>query len=218
MNGTRSLGNELAQLEKDVGDFERTRPYILSIVLETSARLQPESEFTASLIDDLLAIRQQDDEYLVWPEKAEQGLVSPLPSTAHTARAVWSLIQAQKAQPAARIQEAIDQAAGWLVERGDLRDIAEVVERPVNEGIEKMTVRHFTAAWVIRALAAAGLPASHPAVSSAVAEVWASYDRSTALWHLRNGELPIWMTFDAIEALRLAALSNTIPPGSPADT
>ena len=218
MNGTRSLGNELAQLEKDVGDFEKTRPYILSIVLETSARLQPESEFTASLIEDLLAIRHQDDEYLVWPEKAMLDLVSPLPSTAHTARAVWALILAQKAQPAAKIQEAVDQAVGWLTERSDLRDIAEVVERQVNGGIERMTVRHFTAAWVIRALAAAGLPASHPAVSPAVAEVWASYDRPTALWRLRNGELPIWMTFDAIEALRLAALSTTIPPASPADT
>ena len=218
INGTRSLSSELAQLQKDIGDFERTRPYILSIVLETSARLQPQSEFTASLIDDLLAVRQQCDQYLVWPEKTELGLASPLPSTAHTARAVWSLIEAQKAQPAAKIQEAIDQAARWLADRADLSNIGEIVERRINGDIERIYVRHFTAAWVIRALTAVGFPASHPSVSAAVAEIWASYDVRAALWRWRNGDVPIWLTFDAIEALQLAALSTTIPPGSPADT
>jgi hypothetical protein len=218
MNGIRNFSGELAQMENDVGDFEKTRPYILSNVLETSVRLQPGSEFAASLIDGLLAIRQRDGQYLVWPEKTEPDLASPQPSTAHTARAVWSLIEAQRAQPTARVQEAVDQAARWLTERADLSNLVEIVERRVDGGIERMYVRHFTAAWVIRALTAAGLPASHPSVSAAVAKVWASYDAHAALWRWRNGELPIWLTYDAVHSLRLAALSTPILPGAPADT
>ena len=38
-----------------------------------------------------------------------------------------------------------------------------------------------------------------------MAQVWHSYGGDTAaLWAWDNGDLPIWMTFDAIEALREA--------------
>ena len=60
----------------------------------------------------------------------------------------------------------------------------------------------------MKALVSAGVPAAHPAVSNAVARIWDSYGGDTAaLWAWDNGDLPIWMTFDAIEALRLANLA-----------
>ena len=58
-----------------------------------------------------------------------------------------------------------------------------------------------------------GLPASHPAVSDAVAWIWNSYSDTAALWSWNNGDLPIWMTYDALDALRLASLASTVRPG-----
>ena len=51
-------------------------------------------------------------------------------------------------------------------------------------------------------------------MSNAVAQIWHSYGGDTAaLWAWDNGDLPIWMTFDAIEALRLASLAVPARPG-----
>jgi len=45
-------------------------------------------------------------------------------------------------------------------------------------------------------------------VSHAVAQIWNGYGGdAAALWAWDNGDLPIWMTFDAVEALRLASLA-----------
>ena len=60
---------------------------------------------------------------------------------------------------------------------------------------------------MVKALVSVGLPASHPSVSAAVNRVWSDYSIDDALWSWNNGDLPVWMTFDAIDALRLAALA-----------
>ena len=57
-----------------------------------------------------------------------------------------------------------------------------------------------------------GLPASHPAVSEAVAWIWGGYSDTASLWSWNNGDLPIWMTYDALDALRLASLASTVRP------
>jgi hypothetical protein len=83
--------------------------------------------------------------------------------------------------------------------------------------METLYTRHFTAALMVKALVSVGLPSSHPAVSEAVAWVWGSYSDTAALWSWNNGDLPIWMTYDALDALRLASLASAIRPGrSPA--
>jgi hypothetical protein len=67
---------------------------------------------------------------------------------------------------------------------------------------------------VVKALVSAGVPAAHPSVSNAVAQIWGSYGGDTAaLWAWDNGDLPIWMTFDAIDALRIANLAVPVRPG-----
>ena len=46
-----------------------------------------------------------------------------------------------------------------------------------------------------------------------MSRIWDSYGGGTvALWAWDNGDLPIWMTFDAIEALRLANLALPAQP------
>ncbi len=212
VDGTTPLEGQLTRMGENITDFERNRPYILSTILEASRRLAPDSELTLSLVEDLLAARRPYGDLLLWPEKVEPLLISPAPSIAHTARAVRALAQVQAGHPTSQVGEALDQAAAWLV-GSDLGNVSEIIDRPLETGIETLYTRHFTAAWVVKALVSVGLPASHPAVSDAVAWVWDSHSDSAALWSWNNGELPIWMTYDALDALRLASLASTVRPG-----
>ena len=83
------------------------------------------------------------------------------------------------------MQEALEQAVAWLIEQRDLHNAYEATERPVNGGLELVHIRHFTAAWVVKALVSAGVPTAHPSVSNAVAQIWSSYGGDTAaLWAL----------------------------------
>jgi len=204
----------IAQMERDLGDFEKCRPFILTTVLETTLLLKPWTKLVEILVDSLMAARRPYGDLLVWPEKAEPLLIDPAPSVAHTARAVRVLASVQTIRPSSQVEEALEQAVAWLIEQQDLRNAYEVIERPVDGRLEPVHIRHFTAAWVVKALVSAGVPAAHPSVSYAVAQIWNSYGGDTAaVWAWDNGDLPIWMTYDAIEALRIAHLAVPIRPG-----
>ncbi len=214
ISATEDFGVHVAQMERGLGDFEKSRPFILTTILETSLLLEPGGRLVEVLIDNLLAARRPYGDLLLWPEKAEPLLIAPNPSVAHTARAVRVLAGIQAIRPSGQVQEALEQAAAWLAEPRDLHNAYEVTERPVKGGLELVHIRHFTAAWVVKALVSAGVPATHPTVSNALAQIWNSYGGDTAtLWAWDNGDLPIWMTFDAIEALRLANLAAPAHPG-----
>ncbi|HEY1523050.1 MAG TPA: hypothetical protein VGF70_08575, partial [Solirubrobacteraceae bacterium] len=205
-----AVGKHATAMERDLGDFEKSRPFILTTILDTSLLLEPGSSLVETLIESLLAARRPYGELLLWPEKAEPLLIDPNPSVAHTARAVRVLASAQTVRPSSPVQEALEQATAWLLEQRDLHNAYEATER----GLEMVHIRHLTSAWVVKALVSAGIPATHPAVSNALAQVWNSYGGDTAaLWAWDNGDLPIWMTFDAIEALKLASLAVPFRPG-----
>jgi|SRR5271165_1795931 len=211
---TDGFDDHIAQMERDLGDFEKYRPFILTTMLETCLLLKPGTKLVEILVDSLLAARRPYGDLLLWPEKAEPLLIDPNPSVAHTARAVAVLASVQAIRPMSLVQEAMEQAMAWLIEQRDLHNAYEVTERTVEGKPELVHVRHFTAAWVVKALVSAGAPAAHPAVSHAVAGIWSSYGGDTAaLWAWDNGDLPIWMTFDAIDALRLANLAAPSRPG-----
>ncbi|HEU5390628.1 MAG TPA: hypothetical protein VFV73_32475 [Streptosporangiaceae bacterium] len=214
ISATENFGVHVAQMERGLGDFEKSRSFILTTILETSLLLEPGGKLVEVLIDNLLAARRPYGDLLLWPEKAEPLLIAPNPSVAHTARAVRVLAGVQAIRPSGQVQEALEQAAAWLAEPRDLHNAYEVTERPVKGGLELVHIRHFTAAWVVKALVSAGVPAAHPTVSNALGQIWNSYGGDTAtLWAWDNGDLPIWMTFDAIEALRLANLAVPAHPG-----
>jgi hypothetical protein len=211
---TEDFDAHIAQMERGLGEFEKARPFILTTMLETSLLIKPSTRLVEILVDSLLAARRPYGDALLWPEKAEPLLITPAPSVAHTARAVWVLASVQAIQPSSQVQEALEQAVAWLVEQRDLHNAYEATERPVSGGLELVHIRHFTAAWVVKALVSAGVPAAHPSVANAVAQIWSSYGGDTAaLWAWDNGDLPIWMTFDAIDALRLANLAVPVRPG-----
>jgi hypothetical protein len=213
VGATEDFDAHMTQMETGLGDFEKSRPFILTTMLETSLLIKPGTRLVEMLADSLLAARQPYSGVLVWPEKAEPSLIDPAPSVAHTARAVRVLAVMAAMRPSGPVLAALEQAVAWLIEQRDLHNAYEVIERPVTGRPELVHVRHFTAAWVVKALVSAGLPAAHPSVSNAVAQIWSSYGGDTAaLWAWDNGDLPIWMTFDAIDALRLANLAVPARP------
>ena len=210
---TEDFDVHMAQMERDLGDFEKCRPFILATMLETSLLLNPRTTLVETLVDSLLAARRPHGDLLLWPEKAEPFRSAPAPSVAHTARAVRVLASVQAIRPASHVQETLEQAVTWLMEQRDLHNAYEMIERELQDRPEVVHVRHFTAALLVKALVSAGVPTSHPAVSNAVAQIWDSYDgTAAALWAWENGDQPIWMTFDAVEALRLASLAGPARP------
>jgi hypothetical protein len=216
IDGTEPFTAHVTSLKRGLGEFERTRPFILSGILETSVRSGRDPGLTRMVAADLLAARRAFDGLLLWAQKAEVDLVAPVPSTAHTARAIRALVLAEAAlapedELRAQVHEALEQAGMWLARGQYLDTTSESIDRQVGDRPEPVYVRHFTAAWAVKALVSLGLPASHPAVSAAVRRVWQEYHTDTALWRWQNGELPVWMTYDAVEALHLAAFAIPVP-------
>ena len=209
VDGTADLSAELSALEQTIGDFEKHRPYILATVLECMAELAPESAFTQQVANDLLAARAEYGQYQLWPEKMiDQDPLAAAASVIHTARATRALARLQLVRPSVGVQAAISEASDWLIGQTSLENVSEILDRRLPDGAERTYIRHFTAAWIVKALVSAGLPASHPAVSAAVAQLWRRYSYRISLWTYRNGDVPIWMSADAIDALRLAALAT----------
>jgi hypothetical protein len=221
VNGTAVFDAELdvlsASMEQPV---ERSRPYILATLLETSAQLGRRPELTNQIVAALLAARRQFHGWRLWSQRAEEGLVAPAPSVPHTARSVRALVLAlgSSLDDALRtsVIEAIDEAAAWLAEGQNLEGTSELIERQSDHGpTGVMYLRHYTAAWVVKALVSAGLSSRHAAVSAALAKIWADFHPDIGLWRWSNGEMPVWMTADSVEALRLAALSDMLPSREP---
>jgi hypothetical protein len=219
VNGTADFIKRLAAVKRNIHQFERGRPFVLTCLLEASVQLGLDPGLTRDLSKDLLAARRPYGGIWLWPEKAEEGLAAEA-SIVHTARAIRALSLAQQAPSpavwpkalAAEVQKAGTQAAAWLAAQPDLSNVSEIIDRQLDARVEQVYVRHFTAAWVVKALVSAGLSASHPSVSTAVARIWGDYNADVALWSWSNGDLPVWMTHDAVDALRLAALATTIRP------
>ncbi|EOD67569.1 helix-turn-helix transcriptional regulator [Amycolatopsis vancoresmycina] len=208
----------LARLEGSLDDYSRTRPFLLSAALRTSVRLAPDAPLTRRLTDDLLAARLDFDGVPLWGEKKEPRLVAPEPSTAHTARAVVTLRALLRAgEDRADVQEAVEVATQWLVNRthpddGIMEDLA--LPQPGGREATRVNIKHFTSAWVVQALAEAPqVPAIR--LSRALSSLWERYEAGIGLWAWGSGDLPIWMTLDAVTALRAAALAFAAPPFLP---
>ncbi|HEY6791241.1 MAG TPA: hypothetical protein VI365_28425 [Trebonia sp.] len=213
VDGTADFADQVAVMLSDLSDFEKSRPFILTTMLETSLRLRGAGDLTRLLADSLLKARRPYGNRLLWPEKTEALLIDPDPSLAHTARAVRALSRLQLASPGEQLRDAVEQGVSWLLEENQFQNASDVVDRSVGGRLESVYTRHFTAAWVVKALVSAGVPATHPTVSNAVSQVWDSYADTAALWKWGNGDLPIWMTFDAVDALRLVSLAVPARPG-----
>lgn len=215
---TVDLSGPLQALEDSFDAVAWRRPFIMATALETLLDMRPESDMATKLMRGLLENRMSfgPDGLKLWSQKTEPGLASPFPSVLHTARAVGVLARARSegAVPeelAGEVEDALGTAVEWLGVRPNLENTTENIRRTIGGRDELVSVRHFTPALVARAMVLAGEPVTNPAVIHALGQLWAFYDREHSLWRWSNGDLPIWMTFDAIAALRLAALAAFHP-------
>lgn len=208
----------LARLESSLDDYSRTRPFLLATALRTSVRLGPDAPLTRRLADDLLAARLDFHGVPLWGEKNEPGLVAPEPSTAHTARAVVALRDLLRTgEDRDDVRDAVEVGTQWLVDRTHPDDgIMEDLSLPQPGGREdvRVNIKHFTSAWVVQALAEAPqVPRGR--LSRALSSLWERYEPRLGLWAWGSGDLPIWMTLDAVTALRAAALAFAASPFLP---
>ncbi|MEU0536281.1 helix-turn-helix transcriptional regulator [Amycolatopsis tolypomycina] len=213
-----SAEEALTHLEHSLdNDYSRTRPFLLATVLRTAARIGPDARLTRRLTDDLLAVRLDHDGVRLWGEKKEPRLVAPEPTTAHTARAVVALRELLRAgEDRADVREAVEVGTQWLVDRthpddGMMEDLA--LPQPGQRAVP-VNIKHFTSAWVVQALAEAPkVPTVR--LNRALGSLWERYEAGLGLWAWGSGDLPIWMTLDAVTALRAAALAFAAPPFLP---
>lgn len=208
----------LIHLGNSLDDYSRTRPFLLATALRTSVRLGPDAPLTRRLADDLLAARLDFRGVPLWGEKKEPGLVAPEPTTAHTARAVVALRDLLRTgEDRADVREAVEVGTQWLIERthpddGIMEDLA--LPQPGGREDVRVNIKHFTSAWVVQALAEAPqVPRAR--LSRALGSLWERYEAGLGLWAWGSGDLPIWMTLDAVTALRAAALAFAAPPFLP---
>jgi hypothetical protein len=216
VDGTNPFTEHVASMKRRLGDFERTRPFILSSVLETSVRSGHDPDLIRMATRYLLDARSESRGLRVWLQMAEKDLIDPSPSVPHTARAVRALVLSMTALAEddplyGQVHDAVEEAGAWLAKGQSLENKTEVAVRPIESGTETVYFRHFTAALVVKALVSLGFPATHHAVSTALRQVWRDYHHDTARWRWPNGELPVWMTFDSVEALHLAAFAIPTP-------
>lgn len=213
-----TVDEALGILERSLDEFSAARPYLLSTLLQTAVRLAPDAPVVSELVAGLLATRMEFDGVALWPEYRHEGLVQPEASAAHTARAVVALHDVLRCRgPRDEIDDAIGQATRWLVERTHPDDgvVEELIRpRPDGDSSTRVFIRHFTPAWVVQSLTAAPevpLPRLHRALRA----LWDRYEPGLGLWAWGNGDVPIWMTLDALTALHSAALTLAPPPLSP---
>ncbi|WP_214407789.1 helix-turn-helix transcriptional regulator [Pseudonocardia lacus] len=193
------------------GAADRGRPFVLSVVLENAAPLRPESPVVADLVRLLLDTRLELGGQQAWvstPRAVE-------PSVVHTARAVAALRSATAFADAPEVVDAVGRAVEWLAGESKDDGVTEILRiNPDDRGLD-VPVDHFTAAHVLRALI--GQPGVRPArLESALTTLWDSYLPAEGLWAWKHdGRLPVWMNYDAVVALRTAALAGFSVPHEP---
>jgi hypothetical protein len=195
------------------------RTYIVCSVIRGLVRINPHSALLPRLRSALLAgaIKDQAQENLTcWSDRMPAHRGQDLtPSTPHTAQAVVALARVGQMigddQPT---RAAVDGATRWLISRRDLGDQTEQIRRFVADDRQwdPLTVRHFTAAWVARALLLAPpveSPGADALLTDAIRGIWGNY--RDGYWEWEGRERPLWMAYQSACVLRDFALRTTAP-------
>lgn len=195
-------------LSTSMDERDRRRTFVLSTVLENLAQLRPEHPFVDELVRMLLDSRWEVDGLRVWAANSAADAARAEPTVTHTARAVNALQVAAQAVHRPEVEDAVAGAVAWLAaERADdgITEITRV--DPDRRGLD-VPVDHFTSAHVVRALAGRA-DVSRSRLEGALETLWAAYLPAEGLWAWKqDGRLPIWMSHDAVAALRIAALAG----------
>lgn len=212
-----SVGRRCVELLDPTTDpigWQRTS--VIATTLSLLARIAPGSAFTARLRDALQSgmIRDPEHGLRCWSERLLVGGAEEraAPSVPHTARAIIALRRTDHLDHGT--DRAIDEALRWLVSNGDLANQTEHIRRDVPEfRSESLVVKHFTAAWVARALMSVEkdrYEGSGDLLREAIENVYLT--QRDGIWEWDNKEQPIWMTYQGVVTLRLRALRTSRLP------
>lgn len=184
----------------DPATYEHTT--ILTIACSTLSSVHPESYRIPQLLSALKDSARQDESGVFWTQSLRPGLRETLSgSVPHTARAVVAIAQAPSEMTAGLSDLAIG-GVRWLESQSEYMNDRELIERSNESDPEFLNMRHFSSAWVARALALASkwtrpdLDALRLAEDAVLASV--GHD---GLWRWQSGEIPIWMTYHGLRAL-----------------
>ena len=194
---------------------EPYHPFVLSTVIESIAPLRPPAGLVKRLSEKLLDIRVEDGGQKVWgsaaPDPGNSAADLIKPKVASTARAVLALKTAIKFDPETRRLAAdVEKAVEWLTgENFSLTQETEVLRMHK----AKVSIDHFTAALVLRALADTYHRGGR-LWNETLRVFWDSYLPNRHLWSWGDNRLPMWMNYDAVLAVLavgLASISSAHP-------
>lgn len=201
-------------LSFDADPVALERTYIVSAVMRGLARTRPWSQRLVELRAALLAGAIRDpsrDNLTCWSSQLKiAGNKQSAPSVPHTAMAVHALARTgQVLGQDTSTRSAQEQAVQWLISRNSLGNHTEQIRRFVSDAQpwELVTIGHFTAAWVARALLAASpedMPEANVLLSEAVRRVWESH--RNGIWESEDHGAPVWMAYQGARVLRDYAL------------
>ncbi|MFE0190061.1 hypothetical protein [Streptomyces sp. NPDC058989] len=204
--------------------------YVVTNVLRGLLRAAPGSPALHRLREVLVNGATADPargHHRCWGAALAGGLGNPAPSAAHTARAVVTLDRAARVLGEDSRQRAVrEEGLRWLLAgaaapdgAADLDNCQEEVRRPGREDPlhqELLSVRHFSAAWVARALMTdaarkvategAGPQVWEERLAAAVARVRGM--QQGGVWRWDDGAMghPVWMAYQGLSVLRRHAL------------
>ncbi|WP_223777547.1 hypothetical protein [Streptomyces sp. 135] len=213
--------------ELEPSGFGRT--HVVTTVLRGLLRAAPHAPDVARLRDELV------DRTITDPAREHRrcwGAVlrgpATRPSPVHTAQAVVALDRAARVlDEDANIRAAREDGVRWLLSCPqplheacvDLTNTQEEVRRPHPVDSwrqEVLFVRHFTAAWMVRALLTPGAwrvavddgreEQWRALLASAVGSVWSQQDDGIWNWDGHDLGRPLWMTYQGLSALRAHAV------------
>jgi hypothetical protein len=215
---TEAAAKAEAELSPEADPVGMARTNIVCAVIRGLARVRPDSRKLAPFREILLEGAVQDprhDDLLCWGSRLPAaGVRASIPSMAHTAMAVVTLARADRVLgPTGASRSAVEQALRWLVARRSLVNSIEEIRRiGTGDRHDLMTICHFTAAWVARAVLTAStgrVPGTDLLLDMAVQEVWRSY--TTGSWEWEEQDRPLWMTYQGACVIRDYAMRAWTP-------
>jgi hypothetical protein len=186
--------------------------WCLALTVPALSTLDPDSEVLAQLVKTLeeAAIRDRRERIIGWGRFSRMHPAfddQTEPSAALTARALLALQHCREATEG-RLGAApgeLESAVRWLLREPNWQNTVEEIERPLGGShSEKLLVRHFTGAWVVRALLEFDLDPDNERIGATIRELYTSHREGLWDWSLPGKPSitrPTWATLDALRAL-----------------
>jgi len=186
-----------------------TYVWSMALVAPALSTIAPDSSLLEVLIRALedAAVRDGRGRILYWTRFSRHADLQAEPSPAHTARVVLAMRHCRKAtdRRLGTPPEELEAALRWLLGQPRWDNVYEEIRRPIGTGrAEVLTNRHFTRAWVVRALLEFGVDPMHKRIRSTVRELYTEHEEGLWDWSLpgrHRVRRPGWATMDALRAL-----------------